>query len=375
MIHSIKQHYLAAVTTHRGTRCFNDQNTIALNYACRNSSADQNFIITICRRKGHGSGDEQLVEWHRLSLGLLCIGLLALGLIFSIIWWHSWTDKLAMSQRLAEIQSVQPTLAQSIHESLAHAQIVDLVQFPDEAVNESPHSPDPIKFLAHQDHTSSSPMVIDRAELAEIGRGTELVPQESTPPTVESLSSRSAPVESQGLESEHAVSSTYGVAEDLADSVKDITKSPEMTPENNKLMTSSYASLLSSSRDMIAQSMQNHPAYVPTEEVPRGHRLSLSTTQFHHMGYFMKLKDQIESAWHFPASARSAHIFGDVKVRFQIEKSGKLSKVSILESSGHQVLDREVIRTLEIVAPFDPFPALWADHLIEITGVFSYVLK
>ena len=49
--------------------------------------------------------------------------------------------------------------------------------------------------------------------------------------------------------------------------------------------------------------------------------------------------------------------------------------MSILESSGHQVLDREVIRTLEIVAPFDPFPALWTDQLIEITGVFSYVLK
>ena len=286
MIHSIKQHYLAAVIIRRGKSCLaNDQNTIALNYACRNSDANQNFIITICRRKGDGSGDEQLVAWHRLSLGLLCIGLLASGLIFSIILWHSWTDEIAVSQRLAEIQSVQPTLAQSIHESFAHAQIVDLVQFPDEPGDESPHSPDSTKFLAHQDHTSSSPMVIDRAELAEIGRGTELVPQESPPPTVESLSSRPDPVESQGLESEPAASSTYGAAEDMADPVKGTIKGTEMTPESNQLMTSSYASLLSSSRDIIAQSMQNHPAYVPAEEVPRGHRLSLNTTQFHHMGY------------------------------------------------------------------------------------------
>jgi protein TonB len=68
------------------------------------------------------------------------------------------------------------------------------------------------------------------------------------------------------------------------------------------------------------------------------------------------------SAWlqkhhEFPARAQRRNLYGATRVRFTIDRDGKLLGYEILASSGHRILDEAAIATLKRAEPFPPMPA------------------
>jgi protein TonB len=59
----------------------------------------------------------------------------------------------------------------------------------------------------------------------------------------------------------------------------------------------------------------------------------------------------------YPASARRLGLQGTTKVKFEIDRNGRLvGKPSVAQSSGHTLLDDEALRMVEQSAPFSALP-------------------
>jgi TonB family protein len=65
---------------------------------------------------------------------------------------------------------------------------------------------------------------------------------------------------------------------------------------------------------------------------------------------------KIESQKRYPISARNAGVEGRSGVRITIMKNGKLEKVEIMDSSGHETLDNAALQSVRDAAPFPPIP-------------------
>lgn len=287
------------------------------------------------------------------------------------------TSNLSRSLRSPEQPHVaEPMKDAAQHEPLAEVQIVDLIQEPD-AVSSEPRDEAAVNILSHQDHRTATPMVIDLADIQRAGTGTEVQAPAEAARLNEVGQAKPAPPRHVSPAEVKPRGSVAELPAALPAVPLAVQPPASSMPADGRggLDRHSYASLLATSQDVIAEQIFQDPAYVVAPELPRGSALSLNTTQYHHMGYFMKMKAQIEQVWSFPPAARLRGLTGNVKVMFQIEKSGDLGKVSILQSSGHEILDREVIRTLALAAPFDPFPLVWSEQELEVTGMFSYVLR
>lgn len=298
----------------------------------------------------------------------------------------SWINSRQRPHEPHVVEHVKDPLHQ---EPLAEVQIVDIIQELDSVTSD--HEVDAaVKILSHQDHRTKTPMVIDLVDIRRAGAGTEMHLAE----VKQSVQARPSPQMSAQQVSEpvlphpDASPMVSGAQRTPSASAADapgispasavatqLSSSSMQAEERARLDRHSYASLLATSQDVIAEQIFKDPAYVLAPELPRGPSLSLNTTKYHHMGYFMKMKAQIEQVWSFPSQARLGGMSGDVKVMFQIEKSGELGKIRILQSSGYPVLDREVVRTLALAAPFDPLPSVWSEQALEVTGMFSYVLQ
>jgi protein TonB len=68
----------------------------------------------------------------------------------------------------------------------------------------------------------------------------------------------------------------------------------------------------------------------------------------------------------YPAAARAQDIQGDVHVRFVIDRSGQLTAVTIVRSSGHPLLDEEALAMLKRASPLPRPPPAVAGELHEL---------
>jgi protein TonB len=76
----------------------------------------------------------------------------------------------------------------------------------------------------------------------------------------------------------------------------------------------------------------------------------------------------------YPHWAREAGYEGITKIRFAILSDGQLGEVSIIDSSGYDILDNAAIAAIEKAAPFPPLPSriIGRDILrIELPIVFK----
>ncbi len=72
--------------------------------------------------------------------------------------------------------------------------------------------------------------------------------------------------------------------------------------------------------------------------------------------YLAVLAARIDRSKYYPKLSRRLGEEGTVVVSFVIERSGHLSDLAIVESSGHRRLDRAALKTLRRVSPFLPIP-------------------
>lgn len=103
--------------------------------------------------------------------------------------------------------------------------------------------------------------------------------------------------------------------------------------------------------------------------------LSFSTREFDDWGYLQRLKEKIERVWQYPPQAAERGIYGDLYIKFTIDKNGKLTSVELLRTSGYRLLDDAALRAIKEAEPFWPLPKDYEKESLTITGHFIYILR
>lgn len=125
-------------------------------------------------------------------------------------------------------------------------------------------------------------------------------------------------------------------------------------------------------RDIISKLSKNKTT---KQEFEGSQGLSFSTKEFNDWGYLQRLKEKIERVWQYPPQAAERGIYGDLYIKFSIDKKGKLISIELLRTSGYRMLDDAAIQALKDAQPFWPLPDDWQKDSLTITGHFIYTLR
>lgn len=123
-------------------------------------------------------------------------------------------------------------------------------------------------------------------------------------------------------------------------------------------------------KDIIAKLSKNSK----NKQAEASQGLSFSAKEFNDWGYLERLKEKIERVWQYPPQAAARGIYGDLYIRFTIDKKGRLVSVELLRTSGYRMLDDAAIQALKDAEPFWPLPDDWQRNTLTITGHFIYTL-
>jgi TonB family protein len=102
--------------------------------------------------------------------------------------------------------------------------------------------------------------------------------------------------------------------------------------------------------------------------------ISLDTKDKRYVSYATSIKNKIMLHWRYPPEARAYLIEGRLMVLFSLARDGRLTHISITDSSGNDVLDNEVIRAINSSVPFPPFPKSIIVKRLNIRATFDYRL-
>lgn len=111
-----------------------------------------------------------------------------------------------------------------------------------------------------------------------------------------------------------------------------------------------------------------------TKNVEKEITVDLNTTEYKYISYFTKLKERIYQVWKYPKESQIRREQGNLRIVFTLRKDGYLESVRIIESSGFENLDREVLRTIRVASPYNPFPKSWDEEKLKIPATFDYKL-
>lgn len=100
--------------------------------------------------------------------------------------------------------------------------------------------------------------------------------------------------------------------------------------------------------------------------------ITFDTREFKYHGYLKKLRQRIESAWKYPQEAAERGIYGDLYIKFTINKNGSIGPIELLRTSGHSILDNAAMKAIREAAPYWPVPDELGKDSFTITGHFVY---
>jgi len=176
-------------------------------------------------------------------------------------------------------------------------------------------------------------------------------------------------VTKSGDESHELIRSGYGIRDILVIPSNRIISATPIRPYKINLNRSNPS--------QIAQEITPRTNNVP-HRLPGLHSILTSITltgsRIDPMREFLELiRQKIENAKMYPHWAREAGYEGVTKIQFAILSDGQLGEVSIIDSSGYDILDNAAIAAIEKAAPFPPLPdSLNRDILrIELPIVFK----
>jgi len=101
--------------------------------------------------------------------------------------------------------------------------------------------------------------------------------------------------------------------------------------------------------------------------------VDINTREDRFFSYLLHLKRKIEQVWVYPSAAAHSGIGGSLTVEFSIAKGGDLLGVTLLDSSGHQILDESAMKAIRSAAPYYPFPPSVRAKRLRIRANFIYV--
>ncbi len=100
--------------------------------------------------------------------------------------------------------------------------------------------------------------------------------------------------------------------------------------------------------------------------------ISLDTKETKYASYFARIKKQIELVWGYPEEAARNGITGELLLRFQISRDGRLQYVRLVNSSGSVLLDEAALDAVNHAAPYYPFPVTIDREKLSILATFIY---
>ena len=86
---------------------------------------------------------------------------------------------------------------------------------------------------------------------------------------------------------------------------------------------------------------ENTPAHYTAEAT-----VSLDSQDVKYVSYLTKIKKKIEPLWHYPEPARAIGLQGKLAIRFSIVRDGQLTRLELLHSSGHTLLDEQALKAV-----------------------------
>jgi protein TonB len=84
---------------------------------------------------------------------------------------------------------------------------------------------------------------------------------------------------------------------------------------------------------------------------------------------------QLERNKRYPREARMQHQEGVATLRFTLDRGGRLLAFKLERSSGHRVLDDEVLAMIQRAAPLPPFPPEMSEAQLELVVPIRFSLR
>lgn len=108
------------------------------------------------------------------------------------------------------------------------------------------------------------------------------------------------------------------------------------------------------------------------KEFGKDNAITFNTREYRYAGYMRKLKEKIENIWIYPPEARARGLYGDLKIRFVIEKDGRIGLIELVRTSGYKMLDDAALKALKDGEPYWPLPEEWGMESYPVLGHFIY---
>jgi TonB family protein len=103
--------------------------------------------------------------------------------------------------------------------------------------------------------------------------------------------------------------------------------------------------------------------------------ISLDTKDQRYISYAGLIKKAIMKNWDYPDEAKLALAEGKVQAVFSLLRNGSMAQIKIELGSGHEILDKEVLRAIKASQPFPSFPASIKVARLNIKAQFDYRLS
>jgi TonB family protein len=100
--------------------------------------------------------------------------------------------------------------------------------------------------------------------------------------------------------------------------------------------------------------------------------VSLDSQDVKYVSYLTKIKKKIEPLWHYPEPARTIGLQGKLALCFSIVRNGQLTRLKLLSSSGHPLLDDQALKAVKGAAPYFPLPEKLKISRLNINATFEY---
>lgn len=100
--------------------------------------------------------------------------------------------------------------------------------------------------------------------------------------------------------------------------------------------------------------------------------VSLDSQELKYASYFSSIKRQIELVWSYPEQAATKGLQGQLLLQFILDQSGTIADISLVRSSGHEILDNAALSAVKTASPYSPFPERIQKNKLRIIASFKY---
>jgi protein TonB len=107
-------------------------------------------------------------------------------------------------------------------------------------------------------------------------------------------------------------------------------------------------------------------------EVEEGETKFLNTDDIQFGSFLRHFETAVYGVWHYPQAAAERGIEGVTPVKITFNRGGEIVRVALLESSGSQILDDEVTRSLKQLGPIGSFPKGYTGETFNLIAFFQY---